>query len=83
MKASTLAKRALKNGPKHKPAPGMKYLKDLPVGSMFETATGMRGVLIELTANAKVVILSVNVCDEDKQYYTGKHIISSDTEVLK
>jgi len=83
MKASTLAKRALKNGPKPKPAPGMKYLKDIPVGSMFETATGMRGVLIELTANAKVVILSANVCEEDKQYYTGKHIISSDTEVLK
>tara|TARA_R100000742_G_C4263536_1_gene81383 strand:+ start:711 stop:962 length:252 start_codon:yes stop_codon:yes gene_type:complete len=83
MKASTLAKRALKNGPKPKPAPGMKYLKDVPVGSMFETATGMRGVLIEINANAKVVILNVNVSDEDKQYYTGKQIISADTEVLK
>ena len=83
MKTSTLVKRALKNGPKSKPAPGMKYLKDIPIGSMFETATGMRGVLIELTANAKVVILSVNVAQEDASYYTGKQIISADTEVLK
>ena len=83
MKTSTLVKRALKNGHKSKPAPGMKYLKDVPVGGMFETATGMRGVLIELTANAKVVILSVNVAQEDASYYTGKQIISADTEVLK
>ena len=50
---------------------------------MFETSSGMRGVLIELNANAKVVILSVNVAQEDASYYTGKQIISADTEVLK
>ena len=86
MRKSTIKKlvnKALANGPKMKPSKGMKYLKDIPIGSMFETATGMRGVLIELTANAKVVILSVNVAQEDASYYTGKQIISADTEVLK
>ena len=86
MRKSTIKKlvnKALADGPKMKPSKGMKYLKDVPVGGMFETNSGMRGVLIELNANAKVVILNVNVSDEDKQYYTGKQIISADNEVYK
>ena len=83
MKTSTLVKKALKNGPKFRPSKGMMYLKDLPVGKMFETPNGTRGVLIECNVNAKVVILSVNVSDEDAPYYLGKKIIASETEVYK
>jgi hypothetical protein len=78
-----LVKKALADGPKMMPSEGMKYLKDVPIGSMFETSTGMRGVLIELYSNAKVVILHANCAPEDKSYYLGKQIISEHTEVYK
>jgi hypothetical protein len=83
MKISTLVKRALNNGPKFSPSKGMMYLKDLPVGKMFETKLGTRGVLIECNVNAQVVILSVNVNKEDVQYYLGKKLIGAETEVYK
>ena len=50
---------------------------------MFETPGGTRGVLIECEINAKVVILSVEVAAEDKQYYLGKHLIGAETEIYK
>ena len=78
-----LKKKALKDNFKTKPAPGLMYLKDVPIGKMFETPGGTRGVLIECEINAKVVILSVDVPDEDRNYYLGKQIIASETEVYK
>ena len=68
---------------KAKPAPGMMFLKDLPIGKMFETSSGIRGVLIDCDINAKVVILSDGVEEEDKQYYLGKQTIAAETEVYK
>ena len=78
-----LKKKALKDNFKTKPAPGLMYLKDKPIGKMFETPGGTRGVLIECEINAKVVILSVDVPDEDRNYYLGKQIIAAETEVYK
>lgn len=78
-----LAKKALRNNFKTKPAPGLMYLKDLPIGKMFETPGGTRGVLIESEINAKVIILNVNVPSEDRSYYLGKQIIATETEVYK
>ena len=78
-----LAKKALRNNFKTKPAPGLMYLKDLPIGKMFETPGGTRGVLIESEINAKVIILNVNVPSEDSSYYLGKQIIATETEVYK
>lgn len=78
-----LAKKALRNNFKTKPAPGLMYLKDLPIGKMFETPGGTRGVLIESEINAKVIILSVDVPSEDRSYYLGKQTISTETEVYK
>ena len=78
-----LAKKALRNNFKTKPAPGWMYLKDLPIGKMFETPGGTRGVLIESEINAKVIILSVDVPSEDRSYYLGKQTISTETEVYK
>ena len=83
MKTNTLVKRALKNGPKWKPAKGMMYLKDLPIGKMFMTEMGTRGVLISCEVNAKVIILSTDVSDEDSPYYLGKRIIGAKTEIYK
>lgn len=82
-KISTLVKRALKDGWNFKPSKGMIYLKDLPVGKMFETKLGTRGVLIECNVNAQVVILSVNVNKEDTPYYLGKKLIGGETEIYK
>ena len=76
-----LAKRALKKGPKWGPAKGYKYLENLSPGSMFHTGSGMKGVLIECDANARVIIMDVNVPPDDKDYYLGKHIIAAKTEV--
>ena len=78
-----LKKKALKDNFKTKPAPGLMYLKDIQIGKMFETPGGTRGVLIECEINAKVVILSVDVPDEDRNYYLGKQIIAAETEVYK
>ena len=83
IKISTLANRALKNGYNSKPSKGMMYLKDLPVGKMFETKLGTRGVLIDCNVNAQVVILSVNINKEDTPYYLGKKLIGAETEVYK
>ena len=81
---ATLVNKALKNKPQVFPSKGYKYLKDLPVGSLFETPTGIRGVLINADINAKVVITDVpNIIDEDKNYYLGKQTISVHTEVKK
>ena len=68
MKISTLVKRALKDGFKTKPAPGYKYLKDIPVGSLFETGSGERGILLDSEINAKVVITHTEVKDYFMQY---------------
>ena len=80
MKISTKVKRALKDGFKTKPAPGYKYLKDLSVGSLFETSSGTRGILLDSSINAKVVITDTKVKDYP-DYYLGKRIISNKTEV--
>ena len=79
---ASLVNKALKNGPKVFTAKGYKYLKDLHAGSLFETSSGTRGVLIDADINAKVVITDVpNISSEDKNYYLGKQTISSHTEV--
>ena len=76
-----LATKALKNGPKWKPAKGYKYLEDLEPGAMFMTSAGMKGILIEAETNAKVIIMDVNVHPNDVDYYLGKQIIASKTEI--
>tara|TARA_R100000152_G_C6772579_1_gene199550 strand:+ start:1752 stop:2057 length:306 start_codon:yes stop_codon:yes gene_type:complete len=80
--AAKLANKALKDKPKWKPAKGYKYLKDLAPGSGFRTQTGMAGILLECTTNAKVIIGDVpNIAEQDKQFYIGRRTIASTTEV--
>ncbi len=72
-----LSKKALKNGVKHTPAKGYKFLKDLNIGSLFQTEGGqMRGVLISCNVNATVIITK----SHDKAEL-GKKLIASHTEV--
>mgnify|MGYP003125882589 FL=1 len=80
MKTKTLVKRALKNGFKSKPAKGYKYLKDLKRGSLFKTAFGSRGILLDSDINARVIITETSV-KENPESYLGKKIISNETEV--
>ena len=80
-KIKRLAKKALKNKPKWKPAKGYKYLKDLKLGSLFETQGGTRGVLIDNSISAKVIVTDVKCAEEDRDYYLGKHIFAAHTEV--
>ena len=80
-KIKRLVKKALKNKPKWKPAKGYIYLKDLKLGSLFETQSGTRGVLIDNDISAKVIVTDVKCADEDREYYLGKHIFAAHTEV--
>ena len=69
-------KKALRDKPKSRPAKGYKYLKDLKLGSVFITESGMRGVLIEYNTNTKVIITE---CHDNSDL--GKKIIAAETEV--
>ena len=80
-KIKRLVKKALKDKPKWKPAKGYIYLKDLKLGSLFETQSGTRGVLIDNDMSSKVIVTNVNCAEEDKEYYLGKHIFAACTEV--
>lgn len=80
MKIKTLVKRALKKGFKAKPPKGYKYLKDISVGSLFETGSGTRGILLDSNVNARVVITSTPIRDNPDSYL-GKRIISNMTEI--
>ena len=72
-----LAKKALKNGLKHTPAKGCKFLKDLKVGSLFQVEQGpIRGVLISCDHNATVIITETSDGGS-----IGKQHISANTSV--
>ena len=80
MRTKTLVKKALKNGFKSKPAKGYKYLKDLDIGSLWETSSGTKGILLDSDINARVIITQTKVNDNPDSYL-GKTIISNLTEV--
>lgn len=74
-----LTKKALKNKFISKPAKGLKYLKDLQIGSIFEIPSiKIKGILIECEANARVIIIESKNNNDSS---LGKKIISGDTEV--
>ena len=77
-----LVKKALNDGPEWGPLKGYKYLKDISLGSKFKTG-GVEGILLDVNKSAaRVLITNVLFGDnDDKKYYMGKQIISSNTEV--
>ena len=77
-----LVKKALKDKVKWKPSKGYKYLKDLPIGALFEISNGMRGLLINYTVNCRVIITDApNISERERDSYLGKQTIASTTEV--
>ncbi len=80
-KIKKLVKKALKDKPVWKAAKGYKYLEDCEPGTAFEIeGKGARGVLIECTVNAKVIIYDAPEMENDKSIL-GTKIIASRTEV--
>ena len=77
-----LAKKALNDGPEWVPSKGYKYLKDIPLGSKFKT-NSVKGILLDVNKSAaRIIVIDVMFGDEDdKKYYSGKQIISPNTEV--
>ena len=73
-------KRALKNKPKWKPRKGWKYCETIKIGSLMETQTGMRAVLLNKTTSSATVYV-VSSRHGDDPYYLGKHLWALSTEV--
>lgn len=80
--SAKLAIKALKQKFKAKPSKGYKYLYKLKNGSVFQTQSKTKGILIGCDTNAKVIIIDVpSVPKEDENYYLGKQTIGAETEV--
>ena len=77
-------KRALKNKPKWKPLKGYKYIEDLPIGSMFTTQSGTKGILLSTNIAASTVLVTKSAfahTESDERYYLGRQRWASKTEV--
>ena len=81
--ARKLAKAAMIDKPEWKPAKGYKYLKDVNVGELIDTSTGLRGVVLDHTpSSTEVLVLKADHhASEDRQFYLGKHRWATETEV--
>ena len=81
--AHKLAKAAMIDKPVWKPVDGFTYLKDVAVGELVDTGSGMRAVVLEHT-NCASLVLVLNADEhrpEDRHFYLGKHRWANQTEV--
>ena len=79
----SLVKKALRNSPKWKPAKGLSYLEDLNIGDSF-IMNGLGGILLDTSPSCSHVLVissSLNEDNSNKNYYLGKQIWASKTEV--
>jgi hypothetical protein len=81
--ARKLAKTALNDKPECKPAKGFLYIKDVPVGELVDTGSGLRAIVIENNAvSTSVLVLKANNhSQKDRDFYLGKHRWGNETEV--
>ena len=81
--AHKLAKAAMIDKPVWEPADGFTYLKDVAVGELVDTGSGMKAVVLEHTNCASLVLVlnADNHSLEDRQFYLGKHRWGNQTEV--
>ena len=81
--ARKLAKAAMIDKPEWKPAKGYKYLKDISVGELIDTSTGLRGIVLDHTpSSTEVLVLKADHhSPDDRQFYLGKHRWATETEV--
>jgi preprotein translocase subunit YajC len=69
--------------PVWKPVKDFTYLKDVTVGELVNTNSGLKAVVLEHTECASLVLVlnADNHSNEDKQFYLGKHRWGNKTEV--
>ena len=81
--AHKLAKAALIDKPIWPPSKGFAYLRDVVVGELVNTNSGLQAVVLEHSECASsVLVLDVkNERTEDKQFYLGKQRWGLKTEV--
>ena len=81
--AHKLAKAALIDKPKWLPAKGFTYLKDITVGELVDTGSGLRAIVVSHTPSSiEVLVLKADTHQpEDRQIYLGKNRWARDTEV--
>ena len=81
--ARKLARLALDDKPKCKPAKGFLYIKDVPVGELVDTGSGLRAIVIDNNAvsTSVLVLRADNQPQKDRDFYLGKHRWGNETEV--
>lgn len=81
--ASKLAKAALINKPKWEPFKGFKYIKDVSIGELVDTQSGLRAIVADHGECSTTVLVLKADChpEKDRQFYLGKHRWAQTTEV--
>ena len=79
---TTLAKKALANNFKMKPAQGKVFLESLELGSLFRTSV-LKGILINITESSALVVITECNNENDESFYLGKRRIACKTEVTQ
>ena len=81
--AHKLATIALIDKPESKPSKGFLYIKDVPVGELVDTGSGLRAIVIDNnTVSTSVLVLRAdNHPQKDRDFYLGKHRWGNETEV--
>jgi len=81
--ARKLAKTALDDKPKCRPSKGFLYIKDVPVGELVDTGSGLRAIVIDNNevSTSVLVLRADNHPQKDKDFYLGKHRWGNETEV--
>ena len=75
-----LAKKALKDTFKIKPAPGLKFLYKVSVGQLIRCSTS-KAILIESTDTSCIVYVTSREGNKEDSYYLGRHRWAPLTEV--
>ena len=81
--AHNLAMTALINKPVWKPANGFQYIKDVSVGELVDTGSGLRAIVIDNNevSTSVLVLRADNHPQKDRNFYLGKHRWGNETEV--
>ena len=79
-KNKKLFKKALKDTFKVKPAPGLKYLKNVTAGQLVKCSNS-KAILVNCNDTSCVVIVTSSNSKENEQYNLGRHRWAPLTEV--
>tara|TARA_R100001082_G_scaffold14765_3_gene7535 strand:- start:1665 stop:1901 length:237 start_codon:yes stop_codon:yes gene_type:complete len=69
--------------PQWKPAKGYKYLRDVSVGELVDTSSGLRAIVVEQTgcATQVIVLRADHHPTNERAFYLGDQRWSESTEV--